>query len=339
MKNVLAIIFNDVHLKTGNEDEVYESTKYMVDYAVENDIKNLIFAGDLFDSRTFQRLKVLQTFDKMLDLFHASGLTLYLFSGNHDKTLYNSFDSFLDTYKHHPCVKFNRELKNIVIDNVSIDLLPFFSDDMLIPMLDKAKGADILISHFEMAGSNHLGHISKKVTINEKLLSKWKKVYLGHYHNHHEITKDIVHLPSFRQKDFGEDNNKGFSLLKKDGSYEIIKGKFKEYLKISIDLDRSTNKDISKLIEDNKNSGKVVRIEFNGTEAQCKAIDKSQFKGTDIDVKLKYSEIYENEIAEPSKIIEKYSKDQILGSFKDFCSDKDYDYREGESMIKEFLNK
>ena len=71
MKETLAIIFNDVHLKTGNEDEVYESTRYMVDYAVENNIKNLIFAGDLFDSRTMQRLKVLQTFDKMLDLFHA----------------------------------------------------------------------------------------------------------------------------------------------------------------------------------------------------------------------------------------------------------------------------
>ena len=96
---------------------------------------------------------------------------------------------------------------------------------------------------------------------------------------------------------------------------------------------------LSKLIDTHKNSGKVVRIEFNGTETQCKAINKTQFKGTDIDIKMKYSEIYENEIAEPSKIIEKYSKDQILGSFKDFCEDKDYDYKEGSSMIKEFLNK
>ena len=339
MKDILAIIFNDIHLKTGNEDEVYESTKYMVDYAVENGIKNLIFAGDLFDSRTFQRQKVLQTLDKMLDLFHASGLILYMFPGNHDKTLYNSSDSFLDIYKHHPCVKFNRELKNIVIDGVSIDLLPFFSTELLVPMIENAKGSDILISHFGMDGSNHLGHVQKNTNINKKMFTKWNKVYLGHYHNHNEITKDIVHLPSFRQENFGEDNNKGFSLLKKDGSYEIIKGKFKEYTKITVDLDKNTQKDISKLIDTHKNSGKIVRIEFNGTEAQCKAINKTQFKGTDIDIKLKYSEIYENEIAEPSKIIEKYSKDQILGSFKDFCNDKDYDYKEGEHMIKEFLNK
>ncbi len=337
--DILAIIFNDIHLKTGNEDAVYNSIVHMVDYAVKNKIKNLIFAGDLFHSRTQQRLKVLQTLDKILDLFEANGLTLYLFPGNHDKTLYDSPESFLDVYKHHPCVKFNRELKNIVLDGVSIDLLPFFSDDILIPTLEKAKGADILISHFEMAGSNHLGHVSTKTTINKKLLSKWNKVYLGHYHNYHEITKDIVHLPSFRQENFGEDNIKGFSLLYNDGSYELIKGEFKEYLKISINLKEATSKYINKLIETYKDSNKVVRFEFNGTQEQCKALDKSQFKNTGIDIKLKYKEVFEDEIKIPSKIIEKYNKNQILDSFKEFCSDKGYDYKEGSSMVKEFLNK
>jgi len=339
MKNVLSIIFNDIHLKNGNEDEVYKSTIHMVDYAVKNNIKNLIFAGDLFDSRTFQRQKQLQTLDMMLDLFLLNGLTLYMFPGNHDKTTYNSPDSFLDIYRHHPCVEFNRQLKNINIDGVSIDLLPFFSDDLLIPMLEKAKGSDILISHFEMAGSNHLGHISKKVTINEKLLSKWNKVYLGHYHNHHEITKDIVHLPSFRQDSFGEDNKKGFALLYKDGSYELIKGSFKEYLKLSINLSETSNKEITKLIELHKNSDQIIRIEFSGTEEQCKAIDKTQFRDTGIDVKLKYKEVYGIDIKEPSNIVEKYDKGQIMDSFKEFCEDKDYDYTEGSKMIKEFLNK
>tara|TARA_R100000935_G_scaffold51505_1_gene78023 strand:- start:496 stop:1515 length:1020 start_codon:yes stop_codon:yes gene_type:complete len=339
MKKVLAIIFNDVHLKTGNEDEVYESTKHMVSYAVDNGVKNLIFAGDLFDSRTQQRLKVLQTFDKMLELFNTNGLTLYLFPGNHDKTLYTSSDSFLDVYKHHPCVKFNRELKNIVIDDVSIDLLPFFSTELLVPMIENAKGGDILISHFGMDGSNHLGHVSKNTSITKKLLNKWNKVYLGHYHNYHEISNNIVHLPSFRQESYGEDNVKGFSLLFKDGSYELVKGKFREYLKLTIDLNESNNKEIANLIKSHSNSEQKVRFEFRGTQEQFKALDKSQFKDTGIDVKSKYNEVYELEVVEPSKIIEKYSKDQIMESFKEFCNDKGYDYKEGSIMVKEFLNK
>ena len=87
---------------------------------------------------------------------------------------------------------------NIEIDKVTITLLPFFSDEMLIPMLEEDKGADVLISHFEMAGSTHLGKVSKKTSINKKLLSKWKKVYLGHYHNYHEITKDIGKLQQLK---------------------------------------------------------------------------------------------------------------------------------------------
>jgi exonuclease SbcD len=339
LKSILAIIFNDAHIQAGNEDETYESIKYMVEYALKNNIKNLIFAGDLFHSRTMQRQDSLLLVDKILNLFHVNGLTLYIFPGNHDKTVYESFNSFLDVYKHYPSVEFNRELKNIVIDDVSIDLLPFFSDNMLIPMLEEAEGADILISHFAMEGSTHLGHKVEKTAINKKLLSKWKKVYLGHYHNHHEISKDIVHLPSLRQDGFGEDNNKGFSLLYSDGSYEIIKGKFKEYIKFSIDLDKTSNKEISKIIKANKGSEDTIRVEFSGTEAQCKSIDKVQFKGTGIQVKFKQSEIDESEISEPDVIIEKYSKGQIMDSFKDFCKDKDYSYSEGEEMIKEFLNK
>ena len=339
MDNVLSIIFNDSHLKDGNEEEVYESVVHMVNYAVKNKIKNFIFAGDLFDSRSFQRQKQLTTLNKILDLFQKNNLILYLFPGNHDKTLYSSADSFLDAYKHHPCVRFNKHIKRIEIDGVTIDLLPFFSDDKLVPMLDKAEGADVLISHFEMKGSSHLGKISKKQNITKKLLSKWKKVYLGHYHNHHEISKDIVHLPSFRQENFGEDNVKGFALLKKDLSYELIKGQFKEYIKVSVDASTLSTKKIKQLADKYKNSNESIRIEFKGTESQCKSIDKTLFEGTGIDVKLKYDEIYDTIDVVPSKIIQKYDKNDILNSFKDFCKEKKYDLKRGNSLLQEFLNK
>ena len=88
MRDVLAIVFNDIHLKDGNEDEVYKSTVHMVNYAVENKIKNLIFAGDLFDSRSYQRQKQLTTLDKMLDLFHKIDKTSN--TNNSNKTINNT---------------------------------------------------------------------------------------------------------------------------------------------------------------------------------------------------------------------------------------------------------
>jgi len=339
MKDVLAIMFNDAHMKNGNEYEVYQSAVHMAKYAVDNGIKNLIFAGDLFDSRSYQRQEQLTTLSRILDMFHRSSLTLYMFPGNHDKTVYSSPNSFLDPYKHHPCVRFNREMKRINIDGITIDLLPFFSDDKLVPMLEEAEGADILISHFEMKGSNHLGNVSKKANITKTLLKKWKKVYLGHYHNFHEITKDIIHLPSFRQDNFGEDSNKGFTLIKKDLSYEIIKGVFREFIKVDVDASVVTVSEIKKLIKKYHGAEQTIRIEFSGTEAQCKTISKELFAGSGIDVKLKYDEVYDSADNPPGLIIEKYSKEDILTAFEEFCVEKDFDLSEGSKLLEKFLNK
>lgn len=339
MKNPIAIIFNDAHLKVGNENEVIHSIEHMLKFATENKITDLIFAGDLFDSRSFQRQSVLQAFDHILLLIEQAKCNLYIFPGNHDKTSYASYDSFLDIYRHYPNVHFNRTMKNIVLGSVSIDLLPFFSDDMLIPMLEESKGADILISHFEMEGSTHLGQMSEKSTINKKLLSKWDKVYLGHYHNHHEITKNIVHLPSLRQDNFGEDNNKGFSVLYDDLSYEIQKGSFKEFIKVTINADDITTKKIKDLINEYKNSENSIRFEFYGQESKIKSIDKKLFKGTGIDFKAKYDKkdsLDPDDTKQPN-VIEHYNKEEVEKSFRDFCSDKGLDYKEGKKLLDEFF--
>ena len=338
MKKPIAIIFNDAHLKTGNEADVLRSVRHLIKEAKALSITDLIFAGDLFDSRSFQRQSVLQAFDQILEMIEKAGMTLYLFPGNHDKTVYASYDSFLDIYKHYPCVIFNRELSVIELSGVSITLLPFFSDDMLIPMLNEAQGTDVLISHFEMAGSTHLGNTSEKSSINKELLSKFTKTYLGHYHNHHEITKDIIHLPSLRQSNFGEDDNKGFSILYKDLSYEIVNGEFKKYKKIVLNVDETTQADISKLINKYSNSKDTIRFEFIGSEQKLKAIDKGQFKGSEIDVKLKYDVKYDyKENTSAPTVIDMYGKDQVKDAFKVFCNDKGYDYQTGIVLLDEFL--
>ena len=335
----ISIIFNDAHLKTGNEADVIHSVKHMLKYAKENKITNLIFAGDLFDSRSFQRQSVLQAFDEILDLINKAGCTLYIFPGNHDKTVYASYDSFLDVYRHYPGVIFNRELSVIDIEGIKSTLLPFFSDDMLIPMIEEAEGTDVLISHFEMAGSTHLGKVSSKSTINKKLLSKFTKTYLGHYHNHHEITKDIIHLPSLRQSNFGEDDNKGFAILYKDLSYKLVNGDFKRFKKVTIDINKSTAKDIKELITTYENSSDTIRFEFIGDESKLKALDKSQFNGSGIDVKIKFNVKYDytdDQLTLPT-VIESYGEDQVRDAFKVFCNDKGYEYQTGIVLLDEFL--
>jgi exonuclease SbcD len=339
MKKPIAIIWNDVHLKTGNEDSVLIAFNYMLDKANELGIKKTIFAGDLFDSRTMQRLKVLKTFDTMLKSLSSAGMTVDIIPGNHDKTIYASYDSFLEQFRYHPSVKYYSHLAEVDYEGIKFTYLPFFSDDMLIPMLEKSKGADVLISHFEMQGSTHLGQTSEKSTINKKLLSKWKKTYLGHYHNHHEITKDIVHLPSFVQANFGEDENKGFTVLYDDLSYEIIKGRFKSFRKLVINLDEQGNVYVKEMIKQYSNKEDTIRFEFIGKESKLKALDKSMFRDTGIDVKLKYKQKFEfnDNDSDIPDIIEKFDKEQINKTFEEFCKDKGLNFKEGLKILSEFL--
>lgn len=340
MKKPIAIIFNDTHLKVGNEQEIIDSVQNLLSYANTHNITDLIFAGDLFDSRSHQRQSVLASFLKILDLIKNHECKLHIIPGNHDKTDYASKESFLDAFQHHPCIILYREMTDVLIEGNSFTFLPFFNDDLLIPMLTKNNGTDVLISHFEMAGSTNLGMVSKKTTINKELLEKWNKVYLGHYHNHHKISKDIVHLPSLMQASFGEDSNKGFSVFYNDLSYKIIKGNFKEFKKILININTTENSEILKLIELHKNKKDSIRFEFFGDESKLKLINRKQFNGTEIDVKIKYesNDIF-NKDNVPVIVLERYNETQIKEIFKEFCEEKNYNHKNGLKILQEFLKR
>jgi exonuclease SbcD len=337
MKKPIAIIFNDIHLKTGNELETLRSMKHMVKYAVDNKISNLIMAGDLFDSRSYQRQSILHTCDRMITMIQEANLTCYMFPGNHDKSIYKSEDSFLDIYRYHPNIIFNKQESRIELGGVGITMIPFFSDDVLVPILEKAKPNDVLISHFEMNGSTNLGYTIDNSNISRKTLGKFKKTYLGHFHNHHEITKDIVHLPSFRPQNFGEDNVKGFSILHDDLSYELIEGDFRKYIKLEVDINKTNSKELQSLIKLYSNSEDSVRIEFSGDAEKLKALDKSMFTDTGISLNIKYSKTYSADDLNLPEITKTHSKTSVLESFNKFCEDKGHDTEEGKQLLLEFL--
>ena len=333
------IIWNDSHLGIGNEDAVIISVKHLINKMHELGLKTLIHAGDFFHSRSNQTESVLSAANEIFKLINEAGIRHILTVGNHDKTSYFSHSSFLDSFKHHPGVEIYSNPVKLEIEGIDITLIPFFDDSILVPLLDEAEGGELLISHFDMQGSTHLGKVCEKTSITKKTVKKWKKVYLGHYHNHHEISKDITHLPSLRQSSFGEDDKKGFSVIYSDLSYEIIPGVFKKFNKLVLNIDELTNDEIKGLISLHSNSKDTIRFEFIGEETKLKSIDKEQFIGTGIDVKLKFQKKYKLEDTEKPVLIKKFDKGQVEESFKEFCEEKDYDYKEGVVMLNEFLNK
>lgn len=338
-KKPIFAIWNDIHLGTGNCDEIIISTKHLIANLLAFNIDTLICNGDFFHSRSNQTQEVLATANEIFRLINEAGIRHIVNVGNHDRTSYFKFESFLDPFKFHPGVEiYDEGLTELEIKGVSVFLSPFYDDSILVPILEEAEGGDLLIGHWEMQGSTHLGKVSEKSTITKRTLKKFKKVYLGHYHNHQEITKNIVHLPSLRQSSFGEDSLKGFSIIYEDLSYEIIQGVFKRFNKMTFDIGEITEGEIAELIKNYSNSEDSIRIEFTGEESKLKALNKEQFKNTGIDIKLKFEKKYSTDDVEKPVLIKRFDRDLIFTTFEKFCEDKGYDHIEGLELLNEFFN-
>lgn len=338
MKKPITIIFNDIHIKNGNENAVYNSIKHMVDHAIKIGVNEVILNGDVFDSRSAQRLSHLKCFENILELFRVNNIICHTNIGNHDKTLYDSFESFLDVFKYHPSIRIYPKIQDVKIQGKTFTFSPFFEDKMLCEQLEKHNGTDVLIGHWSCDGSTYLGKVDENKAINKELLSKWKKVYLGHYHNYHEVNNNTTHLPSLLQDNFGEDETKGFSIIYDDLSYEIIIGDFKHLVKVSIDLNNESIDSVRKVIKKYKDSLDVVRVEIHGEENVLKSFDKGIFNGTGIDVKLKFEKKYDfNKVEKAPVIITKFTKGDINKDFKEFCKKNGYEYDYGKYLLDKYF--
>jgi len=72
--------------------------------------------------------------------------------------------------------------------------------------------------------------------VEESYFDSFDLVASGHYHDWSEIGENIVYFRSAYQANFGEDDNKGFTVVYDDCSLEYIQSKFPIYRKIIIDM-------------------------------------------------------------------------------------------------------
>lgn len=337
MKNPKFIIFNDVHIKQGNEEDCRRSLNHLLKYCVNNNILDLVFAGDMFDNRTSQRLSVLKVFNEFLVKCTKLSINVYAIPGNHDKTRYDSKDNFLDVFGEYENFTLFTDITKTDINGINVTFLPYFTDGMLVERVKESVGGGILIGHFAMNGSSNLGHIVEGSLLSATDFKKWDKVFLGHYHNYHKINSNIFHLPSIRQNNFGEDNNKGFTLIYDDLSHEIIRGDFTEYVNIEIDAGVLKQKDLQEKVNSFVGSKKNIKFTIKGDEAKVKSIDKSIFKGTKIILSLKYNDDSLND--KPVGAIKKHSKNSIIQNFTVYCEEKELNTEEGIELINNFLNR
>lgn len=337
------IISTDWHLKPSNIEEIRELLMQELKIANDNGIANHVWLGDIFDSRIAQRQEVLDAFSSILEMFSQYGHNVWCIPGNHDKSDYKSEKSFLEPFKYHNNFTLITKLEGVEIAGIKCYFIPFFDNEIWLEntsklLKEKDHKTNVLFTHIAFQGSRNNDGSEVDSDIKPSLFKNFGLVLSGHYHDFQEIGKNIVHLGSITQNNFGEDDKKGFWLLNKDLTYAFIPSKGKRFKKVVINLEDTTFKQADKIVKEfkEKNQDDFVRVEFVGTKDAITSIDKEEYKKLGIDVKVKAVELeaVEADIAEEVKVL---SNSDITERFKDFCTQNEYSYEEGMEILKEVL--
>ena len=335
----IALISNDWHIKDDNCQIIERLVEDQCKLAQKLGFSEMYCLGDVFQSRKSQSLPVLQCFNNILNTCQEYGLVLICFPGNHDKVDGTSEQSFLDPFKHHLSFRLIIDWDIIKGKPFNFILIPYFKEEKWIEVLNdvnsKANTNLILFSHIAVNGSRNNDGTKVESSIVPSTLKGFKKVFLGHYHNTQEVTKNIIHLPSIQQNNFGEDTNKGYTILYDDLSYEIVRSDFKVFRKVIIDADKITKEVLNEAIQTYQKQSETenIRFVFEGSEDKLKSINKERFYQVGIDVQMKNRDI---EIVEDFDTVEitQYDSENIVEEFEEFCDINSYDLKEGLSYLK-----
>jgi exonuclease SbcD len=321
MKQPIVILTTDWHIDKRNLDQIRDLVVQMLALANKLEINKVILLGDVFQARKSQELSVLVFFIEILNMFKEANVELIAFPGNHDKVDLNSLDSYLDPFDNFPNFKLIRDYSCMCFvdkDIINIHLIPYFEDKLFLEKLNQCEPIkderNVLLIHQGVTGAKNNDGSIVDSDIKLSMFKKFNAVFSGHYHD-----RNGIYIGSIAQNNFGEDTEKGFTVLYDDLSTKFIKSKFKEYHKVVIDLKKLNLKDIDKLAVQHMSSGNNIRFEFVGDKTAVDSIDIDKYRSLGIDVKRKNDDIDGSiEQAENDEVIE-FNNTEIINQFGKFC--------------------
>jgi len=239
------LLFSDVHVHAHKKSferlkDCLKALDWALDTAKQRKIKDVVFAGDLFQDR--QKIDV-ATYSLTFDTFikHCDGsINLWLLLGNHDMWYHDKWDiSSVLPFSALPNVTVVNKACTLEVNGKEIDFLPYVRDPVthlqnLEVVTKKRKGLKILVGHLAVHGAElnalyhnladvQIEHDGDMVKVGPDLFTAWDQVFLGHYHGAQEI-ENIEYIGSPLELNFGEAFQEKHIII-----YDLKNGK-KEYV-------------------------------------------------------------------------------------------------------------
>lgn len=337
------IVTTDWHIEQDNHSLISDLTDQLICEGKEKGIDLILITGDIFESRRAQPLANLSFFGSLLEKFASHGMKVIAIPGNHDKVDLDSPLSYLSEFQYHPNFIVVSEYEKMDIGGHCFHFLPYFKEDTTylsyIPKisLDKNK-KNVLFTHVAVSGVKNNDRTEVANNVKLGMFAGFHSVFVGHYHNKSKIGKNIYYFGSLYPRDFGEDQNKGFLVLNDDLSFDEFGLDFPKFLKVKIDANVVSIKEIDKLIGQYQDSKDHVRFSFSGKSSKLKSLDENKFKSVGIDVEFKQEDVEKAISDVESGEIVYFDKEQIYKEFDKFCEQNELGSRHiGLKYLKTIL--
>lgn len=345
-----ALLMNDMHVSQGSIHEFEKNWQEALRLCLIHGIKEVFIGGDLWQSRSAQTLETLMAVYKFVRTFGDHCIHLVIAEGNHCKVNQEALEGYSQLFAPYPMVTVVEEYQSFQLsEQLVISVMSYFPENNgFIPRFKRLSQEvskqcpsfyNLLYIHEGINGGlNQLSDDELPITLFDS--SCFQKVLVGHYHNRKKINGSCVeYIGASRQHNFGEDERKGYVLVRPDGSFDYYDNQVNtRYVVLEKELGQINQKDFLQLIESYKlHSNYDYRIKVKIKSDSLEITPKQREKLIEAGVS-KIEVLYNGtcDTATPSQTFDnKFNKDQLKDEYVCFCSDKG----ESSQLGIQYLNK
>lgn len=329
------LLLNDIHISKDNIPAFKANWQEAIDICRKMDVKEIAIGGDLFFSRAAQTLDVLLAVHDALLTAAEHGIHVTIAEGNHDKVNQENERGYCHVFDQHSNVLVCDEYVSLPLGDdcrFVLHMMGYFPEDgSFCTRLDRLKEEaldpkrlNFLYIHEGINGA--LAQPNDK-ELPAKIFEDFDKVFVGHYHNRTIIDKTrIEYIGSSRQHNFGEDEEKGYTVIYTDGSHEFIKNKVNtRYRVIDVAAERAGLHLMDELREIDAYGRYKVKVRVHAPQAAMKSVDKAALLdagATKVELIADDEEMLE---VAASSLFEKFDSHRIRETYEEFCREKQID--------------
>lgn len=329
------LLLNDIHISKDNIPAFKANWQEAIDICRKMDVKEIAIGGDLFFSRAAQTLDVLLAVHDALLTAAGHGIHVTIAEGNHDKVNQENERGYCHVFDQHSNVLVCDEYVSLPLGDdcrFVLHMMGYFPEDgSFCTRLDRLKEEaldpkrlNFLYIHEGINGA--LAQPNDK-ELPAKIFEDFDKVFVGHYHNRTIIDKTrIEYIGSSRQHNFGEDEEKGYTVIYTDGSHEFIKNQANtRYRVIDVAAERAGLHLMDELREIDADGRYKVKVRVHAPQAAMKSVDKAALLdagATKVELIADDEEMLE---VAASSLFEKFDSHRIRETYEEFCREKQID--------------